>query len=107
MTSAHSKGSSGHPANLAKLCDRVPLTPTIPQYTWRDALPDRFEQAGLSIEDDALEAVVKFGNGRPYATMTASRYAALNARKLGSDKVGVFEAEEAIAETGRHLEEDV
>lgn len=38
--------------------------------------------------------------------MTAARYAALNARKLGSETVGTFEAEEGVAEARRHLEED-
>lgn len=99
-------GMLGPPAQIGKLCDRVPLAPTIPTYTWRDCLPERFAQAGLTITGDALEAIVAFGEGRPYATMTASRYAALNARKLGSDDVGTFEAEQAIAETKRHLEED-
>ncbi len=39
--------------------------------------------------------------------MTAARYMALNARKLGSDSVGRFEAETAIAEAQRHLDDDV
>jgi hypothetical protein len=38
--------------------------------------------------------------------MTASRYAALNARKLGTSTVGKFEITEGIAEAGRHLAED-
>jgi hypothetical protein len=38
--------------------------------------------------------------------MTAARYAALNARKLGDETVGLFEAEEGIAEARRHLKED-
>lgn len=49
---------------------------------------------------------MEFGDGRPYATMTAARYAALNARKLGSPTVGTFEAEEGVAEARRHLAED-
>jgi hypothetical protein len=62
--------------------------------------------ADLGIDDDALATLVAFGRGRPYATMTAARYAALNARKLGSQVVGAFEAEEAVAEARRHLAED-
>ena len=96
----------GAPVQMGKLCDRLPLEPRMPTYTWRDALPERFGQAGLGIEPDVLEKLITFGEGRPYDTMTAARYAALNARKLGSDTVGTFEVEEGIAEARRHLEED-
>jgi hypothetical protein len=91
---------------FGKLCDRLPLAPEIPAVTWRAALPGRFAMADLGIDDDALATLVAFGRGRPYATMTAARYAALNARKLGSQVVGAFEAEEAVAEARRHLAED-
>jgi hypothetical protein len=99
-------GMFGAPVQFGKLCDRLPLVPTIPARTWREALPERFGQAGLTVEPGALEALVMFGDGRPYATMTAARYAALNARKLGSETVGAFETEEGIAEARRHLDED-
>lgn len=62
--------------------------------------------AGLELLPEALELLVVFGDGRPYATMTAARYAALNARKLGSESVGTFEGEEGVAEARRHLDED-
>ncbi len=100
------EGMLGAPAQFGKLCDRLPLEPRIPTYTWRESLPERFRRAGLELEPRALEALVVFGDGRPYATMTAARYAALNARKLGSETVGAFEAEEGVAEARRHLEED-
>ena len=95
------------PVQFGKLCDRLSLSAQIPIYTWREALPQRFRQAGLELQPDALDALLKFGGGRPYATMTAARYAALNARKLGSDSVGTFEAETAISEAQRYLDDDV
>lgn len=99
-------GMLGAPVQIGKLCDRVPLEPRIPAYAWRNALPERFGQAGLKVEHEALEALLSFGDGRPYATMMAARYGALNARKLGSGAVGAFEAQTAIDEARRHLEED-
>jgi len=96
----------GPRVQFGKLCDRLELDPRIPTYTWREALGERFRQAGLELERDALEALIAFGDGRPYPTMTAARYAALNARKLGGGSVGTFEAEEGVAEAKRHLEED-
>lgn len=100
------EGMLGSPVQFGKLCDRLQLEPRIPAYTWRESLPERFRQAGLEVRPEALDALVAFGDGRPYATMTAARYAALNARKLSSETVGGFEAEEGIAEARRHLEED-
>jgi len=94
------------PVRFGKLVDRLALEPAIPTRAWREALPERFEKAKLSLDGEALEALLAFGRGRPYATMTASRYAALNARKLGTSTVGKFEITEGIAEAGRHLAED-
>lgn len=99
-------GMMGAPIQFGKLVDRMPLAPEISAGAWREGLPRRFEQAGLSLDPDGLEALVAFGEGRPYATMTAARYAALNARKLGSGKVERFEVKEGIAEARRHLAED-
>lgn len=100
------EGMLGPPAQFGKLADRLPLEPRIPPRVWRESLGERFAQADLALSPEALEALVSFGEGRPYATMTAARYAALNARKLGDETVGPFEAEEGIAEARRHLEED-
>lgn len=100
------EGMLGAPVQFGKLCDRLSLEPRIPTYIWRESLPGRFRQAGLEVQPEALEALVTFGDGRPYATMTAARYAALNARKLGSEIVGAFEAEEGVAEARRHVAED-
>jgi hypothetical protein len=38
--------------------------------------------------------------------MSAARYSALNARKLGISAVEKFDVREGIAEARRHLEED-
>ncbi len=100
------EGMLGPPAQFGKLADRFPLESRIPPRVWRESLGERFAQAALMLSPEALEALVAFGDGRPYATMTAARYAALNARKLGDETVGPFEAAEGIAEARRHLEED-
>ena len=100
------EGMLGPPIQFGKLCDRLRLDPRISTGIWREALPDRFRQAGLELHPDALDAILGFGQEQPYPTMTAARYSALNGRKLGSESVGVFEAEEGVAEAKRHLEED-
>lgn len=100
------EGMLGAPTHFGKLCGRLALDPRIPNYLWREHLPGRFAQAGLNLQPEALDALIAFGDGRPYATMTASRYAALNARKLGSETVNSFEAEDGVAEARRQLEED-
>jgi hypothetical protein len=99
-------GMMGDPVQFGKLVDRMSLAPVIPTVAWRQSLPDRFQRAGLSLLPEALDALVSFGEGRPYPTMAAARYAALNARKLGSESVEKFEVEEGIAEARRHLAED-
>lgn len=100
------EGMLGEPVQFGKLVDRLSLDPLIALHIWRDSLPDRFRQAGLTLEQDALDALITFGNGRPYVTMSAARYAALNARKLGGASVGRFEADEGVAEARRHIEDD-
>lgn len=94
------------PVGFGKLVDRLPLAEEIPLRHWRESLPGRFRQARLELKTDALGILSSFGDGRPYATMTAARCAALNARRLGSESVGVFEMQEGIAEARRHLAED-
>jgi hypothetical protein len=100
------EGMMRPPIGFGKLVDRLPLAGEIAASSWREGLPDRFEQARLTLPGDALEELIRFGEGRPYATMSAARYSALNARKLGSTTVGEFEVKEGIAEARRHLEED-
>lgn len=99
-------GMFGPPVQFGKLVDRFSLDPRISLPIWRNSLPERFGQAGMTIEPEALDALISFGDGRPYATMAAARYAALNARKLGSAIVGRFEAQEGVAEAQRHLADD-
>lgn len=99
-------GMMGDPIRFGKLVDRLPLDPRISSTVWREELPERFEQAGLAIGPKGLEALIAFGDGKPYATMSAARYAALNGRKLGGKTVDAFEVEEGIAEARRHLGED-
>lgn len=96
----------GPPVGFGKLVDRLPLVEGIPARIWRESLPDRFRRAKLTVDPDSLATLIDFGAGRPYATMTAARYSALNARKLGSGLVGQFEVREGIAEAERHLSED-
>lgn len=94
------------PVGFGKLVDRLSLAEKIPERIWRESLPTRFERADLEVDPEALGALNSFGGGRPYATMTAARYGALNARKLGSGSVGTFEMTEGIEEARRHLAED-
>ena len=96
----------GPPTHLAKLCDRVQLDSRIPRATWREPLRERFARAGQTIQADALEALLDFGDGRPYETMAAARYAALSARKLSTDDIGVFEVQMGIDEARRHVADD-
>jgi hypothetical protein len=99
-------GMLGAPAQFGKLVDRLTLDPRISADIWRGGLAERFVQAGLELQPDALEKLIEFGEGRPYPTMTAARYAALGARKLGSATVEAFDVQMAIDEARRHLAED-
>lgn len=96
----------GPPTHLAKLCDRSQLDPQIPRQVWREPLRERFGRAGQTIAGDALETLLAFGDGRPYETMAAARYAALSARKLESDHIGAFEVQMGIDEGRRHVGDD-
>lgn len=99
-------GMLGAPAQFGKLVDRLTLDPRISIDIWRLGLTERFVQAGLELAPEALEKLIEFGEGRPYPTMTAARYAALGARKLGSAAVEAFDVQMAIDEARRHLAED-
>lgn len=99
-------GMLGVPVQFGKLVDRLILDPRIPTDIWRTGLAERFGQAGLELAPEALELLIAFGEGRPYPTMTAARYAALGARKLGGVTVSGFDAQMAIDEARRHLAED-
>jgi hypothetical protein len=99
-------GMLGAPAQFGKLVDRLTLDPTIAADTWRTGLAERFAEAGLQVASEVLEKLIAFGEGRPYPTMTAARYAALGARKLANTTVDAFDAQMAIDEARRHLAED-
>jgi hypothetical protein len=96
----------GAPAQFGKLVDRLTLDPRISADIWRAGLAERFTQAGLELVPEALEKLIEFGEGRLYPTMTAARYAALGARKLGSATVEIFDVQMATDEARRHLAED-
>jgi hypothetical protein len=96
----------GPPYNLARMAQRVPLPPTIPVDQWRRPLRERFTQAKLAIADDHLDRILEFGEGRPYATMAACLYAALNARRLGSAAIDAFALEKGLEEARARLDED-
>ena len=101
----------GAPIQFDKLCDRLTISATIPKQVWRQTLPNRFEQLSMAIESEALEAIVGFGDERPYATMAAAQGAALAARQLnpgpGHAAVGAFEADQGIEFARRRLADDV
>jgi hypothetical protein len=99
-------GMLGAPPQFGKLVDRLILDPRISADIWRAGLAERFVQADLELQPEALEQLIDFGEGRPYPTMTAARYAALGARKLGSATVEAFDVQMAIDEARRHLAED-
>lgn len=91
---------------LGKLCKRWALGATIPERTWREELPGHFAEAGLEVDQEALEMIVGFGSGRPFPTMLAALYSSLNARKLGSQSVESFAAAEGIAEAERQMRDE-
>jgi hypothetical protein len=91
---------------FGKLVRRRDLEPSIPAATFGQGLRDHFARTGLTIEDVALDALLQFGDGRPYPTMTAARYSAFTARREGADTVDGFCVEHGIQEARRHLEDD-
>lgn len=101
----------GAPIQIDKLCDRLAISLSIPKQVWREALPGRFDQLSMTIDPEALEAIVEFGGERPYATMAAAQGAALAARRIsvGADDatVGAFEADQGIDFARRRLADDV
>jgi len=100
----------GPPMHFGKLCDRLSIDRTIPQTVWREALTDRFARAGMRLDEHAWDMLLAFGAGRPYETMAAARYTALNARKLGERDaildIGTFETQMGIDEAIRHMSDD-
>lgn len=95
----------GTPDGLGKLVHRRDLAPTIALRTWREGLAERFRQVGHPIEDDALERLLEFGDGRPYPTMTAARHSALTARATGGP-TDMFCVGDGIAAAEKQLDDD-
>jgi hypothetical protein len=96
----------GRPFGLGKLAQRIELAQTIPSDQWRGPLRERFERAGLAIAPERLEQVLGFGAGRPYDTMTACRYVAINARRLEIAAIDDFALERGLEEARARLDED-
>lgn len=99
-------GLLGAPHHLAKLLDRAPLSDRIPTQLWREPLTARFEQAGFELEPAALQQIIDFGEGAPFATMAAARYTALAAHKTNSTVVSTFDSQMGVDEAARRLRDD-
>lgn len=99
-------GMFGEPVHFGKLVDRLELALSIPAASWRGPLAERFDRAGLAISPEILERLLQWSECRPYATMAAARYTALNARKTGSVDIDDFDLQMGIDEARRHLEDD-
>lgn len=96
----------GSPYDLARLGQRLDLSPTIAVDQWRAPLRRRFERAALVISEERLQRVLDFGEGRPYETMTACLCAGLSARRAQSDTIDDFVLERGLEEARARLDED-
>ena len=99
-------GLLGAPHHIGKLLDRAQLSDRIPLAVWRAPLTSRFSDAGLELDPGALEQIIAFGDGAPYATMAAARYTARAAHNTGSTLVSTFDAQMGIDEAARRLSDD-
>jgi hypothetical protein len=99
-------GMFGPPVHFGKLVGRIELDARIPLSSWREPLTERFSQAGLSLEDAAREDLLRWSDGRPYATMAAARYSAQSARRSSSDTATEFDVQMGIDQAERHLHDD-
>ncbi len=99
-------GMFGEPVHFGKLVKRIELDARIPLASWREPLTERFSRAGLLLEDTPREALLKWSEGRPYATMAAARYTAQSARRTSSDTATEFDVQMGIDEADRHLHDD-
>ena len=96
----------GSPYSMARLGQRLALTPTMPSDQWRAPLRDRFERAALSISEDRLERIIEFGEERPYDTMVGSLLVGQNARRVQSDTIDDFVLKRGLEEARARLDED-
>lgn len=99
-------GMFGEPVHFGKLVKRIELDARIPLTSWREPLTERFSRAGLMLEDTPREELLKWSEGRPYATMAAARYTAQSARRTSSDTASGFDVQMGIDEADRHLHDD-
>lgn len=99
-------GMFGEPVHFGKLVNRIELDARIPLTSWREPLTERFSRAGLLLEDAGREELLKWSEGRPYATMAAARYTAQSARRTGSGTATEFDVQMGIDEAERHLRDD-
>jgi hypothetical protein len=90
---------------LGKLVHRRELAATIARAEWSGGLTERFRQAGHPIQAPALEELLDFGAEQPYPTMTAARFAALTAHRLGGE-TDPFCARDGIGAAERQLKDD-
>lgn len=95
----------GDPVNLGKLVSRYDLPTTIPSYRWEEPLTERFRAVDLELGDDQRDAIIAFGDCRPYETMAAARYTALAARQA-SRVVTDFDVEVGLDRARQHLDDD-
>ncbi len=95
-----------HELRLGKLCKQFELGPTIHETEWRPGLREHFQRAGLEIDPDVLELLVKSFGGRPYPTMLAARNSGMNAREMKSDRVESGDVEYGIDETRKRLRDE-
>lgn len=99
-------GLLGPPASLGKLVKRIDLPPTISAYLWRDALTQRFADAGLRLPGEQRDRIIAWGAERPYQTMAAARHTALAARQTSTTDIGVFDVQMGIDAAERQLNDD-
>jgi DNA polymerase III delta prime subunit len=96
----------GAPYDLARLCQRRALDPTIPLDSWSAPLDERFRAAGLTVGDEHLDQILEFGGGRPYDTMMGCLYVGLNARRVEADAIDDFVLANGLEEARQRLDED-
>jgi hypothetical protein len=95
------------PYSFGKLVGRSPFPTIIPAVYWRDPLVERFAEIGKHLAGDQLDAIITFGEGRPYDTMAAARYVALTASQSTSEHaVSAFDVDTGLALARQHLHDD-
>ncbi|MSW53234.1 MAG: AAA family ATPase [Actinobacteria bacterium] len=96
----------GQPHHVSKIAPSRALSPRIPIPAWRNVVPQRFTELGLSIEGAMVERLLAAFDGHPFGTAAACEGAALAARRAKADFIGELEVIEGIAYGHRRMEED-